>query len=163
LHRARHPASVLLDDRARRAADRARLRVEEARRLDLLLERAGRRVGERLRAREPAEETRRHHVDPRIGALRGQDRRHEKLERRLETSDLPGHLLPWDYFTEKPEDSGLARVATRVAAIRKASPNVLLLDGGDTIQGTPIEYLHAKDPASGPDPTITAMNAVAYD
>ena len=81
----------------------------------------------------------------------------------LQTSDLHGHLLPWDYAYERPSDDGLARVATRIAEIRKATPNVLVLDAGDTIQGTPVEYLHAKDPSSGPDPMAAAMSAVRYD
>ena len=81
----------------------------------------------------------------------------------LETTDLHGHLLPWDYQRAQPADEGLARVASRVAAIRKETPNVLLLDAGDTIQGTPIEFLHAKDPSKGPDPMAEAMSALKYD
>jgi len=81
----------------------------------------------------------------------------------LQTTDLHGHLLPWDYQRAQPADDGLARVATRVAAIRKETPNVLLLDAGDTIQGTPIEFLHAKDPSKGADPMAEAMSAMRYD
>ncbi len=81
----------------------------------------------------------------------------------LETSDLHGHLLPWDYQRARPSDDGLARIASRVAAIRKETSNVLLLDNGDTIQGTPIEFLHAKDPSTGPDPMAEAMSALRYD
>jgi 2',3'-cyclic-nucleotide 2'-phosphodiesterase (5'-nucleotidase family) len=81
----------------------------------------------------------------------------------LETSDLHGHLLPWDYLRAQPADDGLARVASRVAAIRKETANVLLLDGGDTIQGSPVEYLHAKDTSKGPDPMAEAMSALRYD
>ncbi len=81
----------------------------------------------------------------------------------LQTTDLHGHLLPWDYQRAQPADDGLARVATRVAAIRKETPNVLLLDAGDTIQGTPLEFLHAKDPSKGKDPMAEAMSAMRYD
>ena len=81
----------------------------------------------------------------------------------LQTTDLHGHLLPWDYQRAQPADDGLGRVATRVAAIRKETPNVLLLDAGDTIQGTPIEFLHAKDPSKGADPMAEAMSAMRYD
>ncbi|MGA7992534.1 MAG: bifunctional UDP-sugar hydrolase/5'-nucleotidase [Thermoanaerobaculia bacterium] len=81
----------------------------------------------------------------------------------LETADLHGHLLPWDYQRARPADEGLARVASRVAAIRKETPNVLLLDAGDTIQGTPIEFLHAKDSSKGADPMAEAMSAMRYD
>ncbi len=81
----------------------------------------------------------------------------------LQTADLHGHLLPWDYQRAQPADEGLARVASRVAAIRRETPNVLLLDAGDTIQGTPIEFLHAKDPSKGPDPMAEAMSAMRFD
>ena len=81
----------------------------------------------------------------------------------LQTSDLHCHLLPWDYARGKEEDIGLARIATRVAAIRAESPNVLLLDGGDTIQGTPIAYLQARKPDGRPDPMAAAMSAMRYD
>ncbi len=81
----------------------------------------------------------------------------------LQTSDLHGHLLPWDYQRARASDDGLARIATRVAAIRKETPNVLLLDAGDTIQGTPVEFLHAKDPGKGVDPMVEAMSAMKYD
>ena len=52
----------------------------------------------------------------------------------LQTTDLHGHLLPWDYQRAQPSDDGLARVASRVVAIRAETPNVLLLDAGDVIQ-----------------------------
>jgi 2',3'-cyclic-nucleotide 2'-phosphodiesterase (5'-nucleotidase family) len=81
----------------------------------------------------------------------------------LETTDLHGQFLPWDYARAQAADEGLARVASRIATIRKETPNVLLLDAGDTIQGTPIEFLHAKHPESGPDPMSAAMSAVKYD
>ena len=81
----------------------------------------------------------------------------------LQTTDLHGHLLAWDYPRGRPDDIGLARVATRVASIRKETPNVLLLDGGDTIQGTPIEFLHARGQDTGPDPMSAAMSAMKYD
>lgn len=81
----------------------------------------------------------------------------------LETSDLHGALLPWDYQRVSAADIGLARVASRIEAIRKETPNVLLLDAGDTIQGNPIEYLHARRPNADPDPMSTAMSALRYD
>jgi 2',3'-cyclic-nucleotide 2'-phosphodiesterase/3'-nucleotidase len=81
----------------------------------------------------------------------------------LETTDLHGHLLPWDYGRAQAGDVGLARVASRIEAIRRETPNVLLLDAGDTIQGTPIEYLHARRPNDDADPMSAAMSAVKYD
>ena len=91
----------------------------------------------------------------------------------LHTSDVHGNLLPWDYLRERSADVGLARVATRVAAIRKETPNVILLDGGDTIEGAAPEYLQsrrakfeallAKEGASDADPMMRAMSLMGYD
>jgi 2',3'-cyclic-nucleotide 2'-phosphodiesterase (5'-nucleotidase family) len=91
----------------------------------------------------------------------------------LHTSDVHGNLLPWDYLRERPADVGLARVATRVAEIRKATPNVLLLDGGDTIEGAAPEYVQSRRAKFGPllaaegapdaDPMMRAMSLMGYD
>ncbi|MGH9441720.1 MAG: bifunctional metallophosphatase/5'-nucleotidase [Thermoanaerobaculia bacterium] len=80
----------------------------------------------------------------------------------LATSDLHGHVEPRDELSAGDLGEGLARVASRVAAIRAEGNPVLLLDSGDTIEGTPLEALHARSGRSG-DPTIRAMNAAGYD
>lgn len=81
----------------------------------------------------------------------------------LQTSDVHARILPWDYGRARPDDVGLARIATRVAAIRRETPNVLLLDGGDTIQGTPLGTLHARSPQGRKDPMAEAMSLMGYD
>lgn len=81
----------------------------------------------------------------------------------LQTSDVHARLLPWDYSRARPDAVGLGRIASRVAAIRRETPNVLLLDGGDTIQGSPLGYLHARLPDGRRDPMSEAMSAMAYD
>jgi 2',3'-cyclic-nucleotide 2'-phosphodiesterase/3'-nucleotidase len=53
----------------------------------------------------------------------------------LGTTDLHGNINPIDYYTNKPDNRGLAKIATLIKAIRKDQPNVLLIDSGDTIQG----------------------------
>ncbi|MEV0904781.1 bifunctional metallophosphatase/5'-nucleotidase [Streptomyces hokutonensis] len=94
----------------------------------------------------------------------------------LGTTDLHGHVFNWDYFKDaeysdaKGNAMGLARVSTLVNQIRqeKGRRNTLLLDAGDTIQGTPLTYYFAKvDPITakgGPvHPMAQAMNAIGYD
>ena len=54
-------------------------------------------------------------------------------------------------------------MATRIRQIRATTPNVLLLDGGDTIQGAPTGWLEARRPSGGPHFVATAMNALGYD
>ena len=81
----------------------------------------------------------------------------------LGTTDLHGNLFPVDYYTDKPDNRGLAKIATIVRQVRKENQNVLLIDSGDTIQGTPLEYYHNKKNNQPPDPMMLAMNALQYD
>src|SRR6266849_2705544 len=60
----------------------------------------------------------------------------------LATTDLHGNIYPYDYYTAKPAARGLAKIATLIAQERAANPNTLLVDCGDTIQGSPLESVH---------------------
>ncbi|MCX4962124.1 bifunctional metallophosphatase/5'-nucleotidase [Streptomyces virginiae] len=92
------------------------------------------------------------------------------------TTDLHGNVFNWDYFTDKEfddkahNDVGLAKISTLVEQVRaeKGRRNTLLIDAGDTIQGTQLSYYYAKvDPITarrGPvHPMAQAMNAIGYD
>src|SRR2546423_7186273 len=81
----------------------------------------------------------------------------------LGTTDLHGNLFPVDYYTNKPDNRGLAKIATLIKQVRKDNQNVVLIDSGDTIQGTPLEYYHNKKNNQPPDPMMLAMNALHYD
>jgi 2',3'-cyclic-nucleotide 2'-phosphodiesterase/3'-nucleotidase len=81
----------------------------------------------------------------------------------LGTTDLHGNLFPIDYYTDKPDNRGLAKIATLVKQVRKENPNVMLIDSGDTIQGTPLEYYHNKKNNEPRDPMMLAMSALNYD
>jgi 2',3'-cyclic-nucleotide 2'-phosphodiesterase/3'-nucleotidase len=91
---------------------------------------------------------------------RAQKRAHVTI---LSTTDLHGNILPLDYYTNKPDNRGLAKVATVVKQIRKEDPNLILIDSGDTIQGTPLAYYHNKKNNAPRDPMMLAMNALGYD
>ena len=79
------------------------------------------------------------------------------------TTDLHGHIYPVDYYTNRPAQLGLAKVATLVADARLGAPKLILIDSGDTIQGTPLEYYHNRVENAPPDPMMLAMNALHYD
>jgi 2',3'-cyclic-nucleotide 2'-phosphodiesterase/3'-nucleotidase len=79
------------------------------------------------------------------------------------TTDLHGNILPLDYYTNKPDARGLARAAMIIKAARRENPNFLLLDSGDCIQGTPLEYYHNKKNNQPTDPMMLIMNALHYD
>jgi 2',3'-cyclic-nucleotide 2'-phosphodiesterase / 3'-nucleotidase len=100
----------------------------------------------------------------------------QKVVTILATTDLHGNLLPIDYVTGKPAPRGLARVATLIRSAEAENPDHLLIDCGDTIQGTPLEYVYQTyfRTGSGPfglkpaapltaDPMMLAMNALGYD
>ena len=81
----------------------------------------------------------------------------------LSTTDLHGNIYPIDYNTNKPDARGLARVTTVVKQARKEQPDLLLLDSGDTIQGTPLNFHHARVNNKPPDPMMRVMGAIGYD
>jgi 2',3'-cyclic-nucleotide 2'-phosphodiesterase / 3'-nucleotidase len=81
----------------------------------------------------------------------------------LSTTDLHGNILPLDYYTNKPDERGLAKVATIIKQARLDNPNLLLVDSGDTIQGTPLVYYHNKKSNDPPDPMMLTMSALRYD
>jgi len=81
----------------------------------------------------------------------------------LGTTDQHGNISPIDYYTDKRDNRGLAKLATLIKRVRKESPNVVLIDSGDTIQGNPLEYYHNKKNNKPPDPMMLGMNALQYD
>jgi 2',3'-cyclic-nucleotide 2'-phosphodiesterase/3'-nucleotidase len=58
----------------------------------------------------------------------------------LHTTDLHGNILPTTDYQGNPNRGGIARLATKIADIRRENPNTLLVDAGDTIQGTTVSF-----------------------
>jgi 2',3'-cyclic-nucleotide 2'-phosphodiesterase / 3'-nucleotidase len=81
----------------------------------------------------------------------------------LATTDSHGHLLAWDYLAAKTVPYGLAKIATLIKEQRAAAPHALLLDCGDTTEGTPLLYYFAKKEPTRPNPAIAAFDALRYD
>ncbi|MDU3749097.1 bifunctional metallophosphatase/5'-nucleotidase [Cutibacterium avidum] len=95
----------------------------------------------------------------------------------LATTDIHGHVYDWDYFADAPYPPsdkgrssaplGVSRVATIVKQVRaeKGADSVVTLDNGDTIQGTPLTYLSAKQPEKlgRTEVMARAFNLVGYD
>ena len=79
------------------------------------------------------------------------------------TSDTHGNI--WGYSYEDMKEStgdGLARESTYVNQVRSENPNTILVDAGDTIQGTIMtDDLYSKDTAS--HPVAAALNYMDYD
>ena len=85
----------------------------------------------------------------------------------LETTDLHANVLSYDYYKLQDEPSiGLERTAALIAQARREFPNNLLLDNGDTIQGTALADYQAlvKPLACGQTLAIyKAMNLLKVD
>ena len=60
----------------------------------------------------------------------------------LATTDTHGFIYPWDYYARDQAPRGLAAAATLVAQARRESPRALLIDCGDTIQGSPLASVY---------------------
>ena len=71
----------------------------------------------------------------------------------LETTDVHSNVLGYDYYKLAEDMSfGLDRTATLIARARSEFPNTLLLDNGDTIQGTALaDYQALVKPLSCSD------------
>ncbi len=81
----------------------------------------------------------------------------------LHTTDVHGNIYPYNYFSDEPADVGLAKVYTKVKEFRGKNKNVLLLDSGDLLQGTPLIYYFNNIENTIFNPMILVMNYMQYD
>ncbi|HED10948.1 MAG TPA: bifunctional metallophosphatase/5'-nucleotidase [Caldithrix abyssi] len=82
----------------------------------------------------------------------------------LQTTDVHGNIYPYDYFTDTPDSTrGLAKIYSKVVEYRQNHKNVLLVDCGDLIQGTPLVAYFNKHSQGLPHPMILTMNYMKYD
>jgi 2',3'-cyclic-nucleotide 2'-phosphodiesterase/3'-nucleotidase len=93
----------------------------------------------------------------------------------LGTSDIHGNVYNWDYYRDREYDDsahndvGVAKLATLINQVRAERDDkaTLVLDAGDTIQGTPLATYYAKQEpitATGEThPMANAMNVIDFD
>ncbi len=81
------------------------------------------------------------------------------------TTDVHGRIRGWDYYANAADTRrSLAGAATIVDSLRSAHPDrVVLVDGGDLLQGNPLTYVAAKVSNPVVHPVIAAMNVMRYD
>ena len=59
----------------------------------------------------------------------------------IHTTDVHGNFFPYDFINSCKRNGSLARVSTYVKRLRKEySERLILLDGGDILQGQPTCY-----------------------
>ena len=75
------------------------------------------------------------------------------------TSDIHGYFSDMDYAQGVPGTTGLSRCASTFPD----DGNTLILDGGDTLQGSPLVYWLNRDSIEGAKVSARAMNLAGYD
>lgn len=85
----------------------------------------------------------------------------------METTDLHVHVFPYNYYSDREDDTvGLARTAAHIADIRAEASNSMLIDNGDFLQGNPMgDYIAYERGMKEGDmhPIIQAMNTLGFD
>ncbi|PQP83207.1 bifunctional metallophosphatase/5'-nucleotidase [Paenibacillus sp. PCH8] len=82
----------------------------------------------------------------------------------LFTSDLHGAIRPIHYNTNAYRPAGLALLASLIRQERERSPELLLVDNGDLLQGSPLaSYAALKVTENNVHPFISVLNELGYD
>lgn len=81
----------------------------------------------------------------------------------LETTDIHGVILPYDYVEKENLNVSLASSLTYIKQLRKEKDAVVLLDNGDNLQGQPAVYYYNFVDTVSPHLLAEAMNFMKYD
>lgn len=81
----------------------------------------------------------------------------DKNLRLIFTSDIHGYFFPTDFISEDKKQLGLLHIASKF----NKNENTLIIDGGDTLQGSPLTY-YCREVGS-PEIIAKIMNEVGYD
>jgi 2',3'-cyclic-nucleotide 2'-phosphodiesterase (5'-nucleotidase family) len=79
------------------------------------------------------------------------------------STDVHGRIFPYDYYTGKEDNKGLAKIYTKVKEIRASNKNTLLVDSGDLLQGTPLTSYFGSVEKDKINPMVKAFNFMKYD
>lgn len=79
------------------------------------------------------------------------------------TSDLHGELSGFNYFSKQPTTAGLVHTAVLINEARKQAEHSILIDNGDTIQGSPLASWAIEQLEQTPNPAVQALNALRFD
>ena len=80
------------------------------------------------------------------------------------TTDLHGWVLPYDYYTGKRTNNGLASLVPMIDSVRAANPGrAVLVESGDLLQGNPLDFVYSRLQPGETHPLVAAMNLVGYD
>ena len=59
----------------------------------------------------------------------------------VNTTDIHGTIIPYDYIKDEPGTRGMVKVYTRMKEFKEKYDNVIFVDCGDLLQGTPMHII----------------------
>jgi 2',3'-cyclic-nucleotide 2'-phosphodiesterase/3'-nucleotidase len=81
----------------------------------------------------------------------------------LETTDIHGVILPFDFIEKEKLNASMASTYSYIRQIRKEKDAVILLDNGDNLQGQPEVYYYNFIDTIAPHFLSSVMNFMGYD
>lgn len=81
----------------------------------------------------------------------------------VETTDIHGVILPYDYIEKETLQGSLAASYSYIKQLRKEKDALVLLDNGDNLQGQPAVYYYNFVDTVSPHLLAEAMNFMEYD
>ncbi|MGD8777548.1 MAG: bifunctional metallophosphatase/5'-nucleotidase [Ignavibacteria bacterium] len=82
----------------------------------------------------------------------------------IQTSDIHGAVFPYDFINDKETNYSLANLQTYIRKERENTDReVILLDGGDILQGQPTVYYYNYEKPNIPHLYAEVMNYMDYD
>ena len=81
----------------------------------------------------------------------------------LETTDIHGVILPFDFIEKENLNASLANVSGYIKGLKKEKDAILLLDNGDNLQGQPEVYFYNFIDTVSPHFLSEVMNYLDYD
>lgn len=81
----------------------------------------------------------------------------------IETTDVHGVILPYDFIEKKPLKASLANSLSYIRQVRHEKDVTLLLDNGDNLQGQPEVYFYNFVDTISPHFAAEVMNYMRYD
>ena len=81
----------------------------------------------------------------------------------METTDIHGVMLPYDYIEKEELKASMASSSTYLKKIRNEKDVTFLLDNGDNLQGQPTVYYYNFIDTVSPHFLADVMNFLGYD
>jgi len=76
----------------------------------------------------------------------------------VQTTDIHGHIYPDDPVKGTARDGALLKAATYIKGVRKKNKNVIYLDAGDNLQGSPEVYFDVTGNQDRPELVATILS-----